>query len=363
MNEIRINRLTLLGMSALLALVMALGVNILFKQQIQRGYAQSIVVGLIITPSGLEDLSFNWMAYQGLLQAEDELGITGIVYTTTNDADYSIRLQECVTDGSDLCISIGLLAANATLEAAQLHPGTYFAVVDVGYQDYPNNLRGLTFASDEASYLAGILAGQMTKSNNIAAIGGMSIPPVDDYIFGYRTGAQCANPDVNVVITYTNDFANPTLGAQVAQTLIHQGADVIFAPAGGTGTGALLNASLLGAWVIGVDDDQFVTLFNDGMIPGSDKILTSVMKRIDHAVYQTIADVVEGAFSSGTMLYRLAEGGVELAPFHKADSSIPTSAKTEIALANQGIISGLLDPHLSCGHVTYLPCTLKGSSP
>ena len=315
--------------------------------------SQAVAVGLVFdNPAGAVDKSFNQMAYQGLLQAEADLGVVGTIYTPTSEADYEPLLEQCVDDGNDLCLSVGYLMAGATWDAAAANPGVDFAIVDVGWDSYPSNLRGMEFADDEVGYLAGTLAGLMTSSDVVGAVGGMQIPPVQAFLEPYRYGAGCANPDARVIITYTGTFVDPDLGAQGAQAQMAQGADVIFAVAGPTGSGAILTATQSGAWGIGVDIDEYYTTFGGGSVPGSDRLLTSAMKRIDNAVYDTIADEVVGAFTPGTALYNLAVDGVGLAPFHEAEPSVPPSVVQALNVVKAGLLSGTIDPWDSCAPPT-----------
>ncbi|MFN2224931.1 MAG: BMP family ABC transporter substrate-binding protein, partial [Anaerolineae bacterium] len=309
----------------------------------------AISVGLVTDGPTVDDGGFNWLSYQGLQRAVTDLGVTGTVYNTATPADYGPQLQQCVDDGNDLCISVGFMMAEATWNAAQGNPGTDFAIVDTFWEEpYPGNLRGLVFAEDEVGYLAGTLAGLMTGSDALGAIGGMSIPPVDAFLYGYRNGARCANPAVEVLITYAGSFGDPALGAQLAQDLMGEGADVIFAAAGGTGNGAVLTATQSGTWGIGVDLDQYVTLFDNGAVDGADMLLTSAMKNLDNAVYDTIAEADAGNFTSGTVRYDLAADGVALAPFHEADGAIPTAVKDTLADVRQDIIDGAIDVWQPC---------------
>ncbi|MBN1955906.1 MAG: BMP family ABC transporter substrate-binding protein [Anaerolineae bacterium] len=333
-----------LGMSLLFLAILLLGLGPRAAAQ-----PQSIAVGLVTDEGTLADMSFNWLSYQGLLRAEAELGVTGTVYTSTNPADYAPNLQQCADDGNELCLSVGFATAEAIWNAAQANPGTRFAIVDASWdEEYPANLRGMTFAAEEGAYLAGTLAGLMTDSDVLGVIGGMPIPPVDDFVYGYRNGAQCANLTTTVLISYAWNFGDPGLGAQLAQALMAQGADVIFAPAGGTGTGAVLTATQSGAWGIGVDVDFYRTVFMSGTVEGSEMLLTSALKRLDNAVYSTIVDVISDTFSAGTLRYDLAMEGVGIAPFHEADPSVPQEVRDALAQVEQGILDGSIDVNISC---------------
>jgi basic membrane lipoprotein Med (substrate-binding protein (PBP1-ABC) superfamily) len=226
--------------------------------------------------------------------------------------------------------------------------------VDDTYDNYPENLRGVDFSISEAGYMAGALAGLMTESDKVGTIGGMEISTVIGFMEGYQNGAQCNNANVEVLAEYSGTFIDPELGASIAQDMIGQGADVIFAAAGPTGSGAVLTATQSGEWAIGVDVDQYYTLFDNGAVDGSDKLLSSAVKHIDNAVFGTISDVVSGTFTSGTLTYGLALGGVGLAPFHEADASVTQSVRDQLDSIEQGIISGTIDINDDCRGLYYL---------
>jgi basic membrane protein A len=323
-------------------------------------------IGLVTDNPNLMDGGFNEMSYAGLLRAQTVLGVTGTVYISTDHTGISNNLNQCAMDGNALCISVGWLTFEAISNTAPLFPDTHFAILDFTFESYPNNLRGITFASQEAGYLAGTLAGYMTESDILGIIGGMPIPQVDSFIDGYAQGATCANPNVTTIISYTNTFADPDLGAQYAQSMLDQEADVIFAPAGPTGNGAILAATQSSAWAVGVDVDEYLTTFMSGTIDGSEYLLTSAVKKLDNAVYQTIADQVDDLFSSGTVNYSLVSNGVGLAPFHEADAAIPADAKDAIEEARLGLIDGSIDPYGPCPvteYKVYLPLGSKNFPP
>ena len=314
-------------------------------------------VGLVLNAATTQDNDFNWMAQQGLLQAESELGVIASEYQPSNQGEYDSVLQQCA-DENDLCIAVGFDFVISLANVARVNPDTKWAAVDLSYPDCWEgaeegvncgsftellNVRGLRFNEKQAGYLVGVLAGGMTASNTVGAVGGMEIPPVVAFLEGYRNGAQCTNPAVNVLTAYTGTFVDPDLGASTAQGMMEQGADVIFGAAGLTGNGAIQYSAQSGQWVIGVDTDQYFTVFGNGTVTGSDKILSSAMKRVDSVVYQTIADFVNEAFTSGTVFYDLAMDGVGLAPFHETDGSISQEFKDNIEAVKQGIIDGTVN--------------------
>jgi basic membrane protein A len=192
----------------------------------------------------------------------------------------------------------------------------------------------------------------------------MEIPVVVELMEGYQNGAQCSNTYVEVLAEYAGTFIDPELGASIAQDMIGQGADVVFAPAGPTGSGAVLTTTKSGEWAIGVDTDNYITLFDNGAVDGSDKLLSSAMKNVDNAVFGTISDVVSDTFTSGTLVYDLALDGVDLAPFHEADPFVPQSVRDQLDSVKQGIINGSIDITDDCRgfYTIFLPLTLNSDN-
>lgn len=303
-------------------------------------------VGLI--PEGpIDDNGYNQMAYEGFLRAVDEELIDGILYLPVwnPEPDYAGAITECVADGNSLCVTVGFMMSDATMEAAENNPSINFAIVDMTWNeaDYPANLRGMFFSVDEAAYLAGTLAGLMTATNKIGIVAGMSIPPVNDFVFPYINGAQWANHAAFPLLDYANEFGDENLGATLAQSQIDRGADVVLGVAGITGNGAIKQAASQSKYCIGVDVDTYYTVFEEGAVTGAEYLLTSVMKRVDNAVYDTIVSHVNGTFTSGTYTYNVANDGVGLAPYHETAPDIPLEVITYINNVAAGIANGTVD--------------------
>ncbi len=320
----------------------------------------TLAVGLVVDGPTAMDGAFNELSYQGVLRAETEWNVVSRVYPSPSAEDYAPNLERCVEDGAALCVAVGFGMTDAIAAAAAQYPDIQFAVVDAAWESMPPNLRGLTFAEDEAGYLAGTLAALMSQQHAIGAVGGMEIPPVERFIEGYRHGAQCAVPTTNVIITYTDTFADPPRGAQAAEALLADGADVIFGVAGMTGNGAILKAAQSGAWAIGVDSDQYHTVFAGGSVAGSDRLLSSATKRVDNAVFDTIGDVVAGTFTSGEVHYTLAEDGVGLAPFHETDPLIPAGVRSRLSGIAKSLREGWLDVYGPCVATLGVAADLSG---
>ncbi|OGO65275.1 MAG: hypothetical protein A2029_07605 [Chloroflexi bacterium RBG_19FT_COMBO_47_9] len=305
--------------------------------------ASAINVGLIINGDMTEN-GWNWQSIQGLLLAESEFGVIGTVYTSTDPSEIEPDVQQCALDGNDLCIGVSFMTTEAISNSAPVFTNTKFTNIDGWYENYPPNLRAVGFSSQDVGYLAGTLAALMSQSDTIGAVCGMEIPPVIAFTEGYSNGAHCANPAVTTIISYTDTFVDPELGAQLARDMIAQGTDVVFGVGGLTGDGAILTATQSGVWAIGVDTDQYFTLFMSGTVPGSNYLLTSAMKRLDNVVFLTISDVVSGMFTPGIVWYGLEEDAMGLAPFHETDASIPLDVRTKLERVRRAIIGGIVDP-------------------
>jgi basic membrane protein A len=218
---------------------------------------------------------------------------------------------------------------------AREFPNQKFAIVDfsqAALKNKPPNVRGLVFSTNENSYLVGYLSALMVKKQGgkqvISAVGGIKLPTVDIFIAGYRAGAKAANPDIKVLIDYSQDFVAQDKCKELALKQIQGGSQVVFQVAGGCGLGALDAAKERGVWGIGVDRDQAFL---------GDHILTSAVKRVDVSVFDTIRDAKEGTFSGGDKSFTLANGGVALG---KVSSKVPQEFLDQIEDLKAKIIAG-----------------------
>jgi basic membrane protein A and related proteins len=302
---------------------------------------EPIRVGLVTDIGGLNDRGFNSLANEGLERAASELGAEIRVLESKSDADYIPNLSTLAEEGFDLIISVGFLMGEATHTAAEEFPDTNFAIIDNAYGgegceetntcELPN-LQGLLFKEQETGYLAGYLAGLVTESNTISSVGGIKIPPVDRFIAGYQAGAKASNPDVTTLNAYSEDFVDQAKCKEVALDQIAEGSDIVFQVAGGCGLGALDAAQQEGVWGIGVDADQAFL---------GAHVLTSALKRVDEAVFQTIQAVADGSFEGGGVtLFGLAEDGVGLGEF---SPDAPQEAVDEALAQVDGIVSGEIE--------------------
>lgn len=302
---------------------------------------KKIKVGLVTDVGKVNDGTFNQFAYDGLKRAGTELGVETNFVETTASADYDKNLEQFASQNYDMIIGVGFLMGDAVKANSEKHTGIKYAIVDFAYSPDLPNVRGLVFAEDQAGYMAGVLAASMTKSNTIGVVGGIEgVPAVKKFVLGYQNGAKSVKSDINVKSVYIDSFTDRARGAEAATDFISQGADVIFGAGGQTGSGAIQAAAEAGVWVIGVDQDEYNTTFQKGAAKGSDKVLSSAMKRVDNAVFSAIKDAQAGNLKGGTQLYDAASQGVGLAPFHGADAAISADIKTKLDTTLKGLADG-----------------------
>jgi basic membrane protein A len=294
-------------------------------------------VGLVMEPKGIDD-PYNHGAYLGLERAVRELGIRGRVLTPAPKEGYVPGLSLLARQKYDLVIGMGIPAdaAAAMDRVATGFPETRFAVIDVPHDDLahrPKNVLGLVFTEEQAGYLAGHLAALVLTlapgEEVISSVGGRRVPSVERYIAGYQAGARGANPHVTTLNSYADDFVDPVKGRSVALSQIAKGSRVVFQVASVCGLGALEAASEHGVWGIGVDVDQ------SHLGP---HILTSAVKRMDVAVFDTIEELVRGTLETGrTSRFSLRTSSVGLGPISAA---VPHSFKAELEDVRAAIVAG-----------------------
>ena len=288
-------------------------------------------IGLVTDVGGVNDGSFNQTAWEGMERAAEELGVTVNYLESGTDADYAPNLETFADEEYDLIISIGYMLADATRTAAEQNPDIKFAIVDDATIDLPN-VTCLMFRAEQASYLAGYVAGKTTKTNNVGYVAGMANETMNQFGYGYCAGVLDANPDAKIQLFNANSFADAATGKTMANTAITNGADVIFHAAAATGLGVIEACHEAGVYAIGVDSDQ------SGISP--DTVLTSAMKRVDNAVYDTIESLVNGTLESSVHTYDLAEGGVDIAP---SQDLIADDVVAEVEEVKEKIINGEIE--------------------
>ena len=295
-------------------------------------------VGLVTDVGKIDDKSFNQSAWEGVQRAQRDLGAQVKFIETTDPKDYGKNIDQFAQDGYDVVVTVGFALGQATQEAAAKYKNIRFIGVDQ-FQEKPlDNVAGLVFEEDKAGYLAGALAGLITKSNVVAAVLGTDlVPPVVKFGKGYENGAKAVNANIKVLTAYhpgglSRGFSDPDWGKATTVQMIQQQADVIFGAGGNTGNGALLGALERNVLAIGVDTDQWDTL------PQAQPVLvSSAMKLITPGVFSLIAAVNDGTFKGGNQL-----GEVGLAPFHDNASKVPDSAKGRLQEIDRGLKAGVI---------------------
>lgn len=301
------------------------------------GQAQSkIKVGLTTDEGGVNDKSFNQSADTGLKKAAAEFGIDYKAVESAKKEDYESNMEALVNSGDSLTFGIGFQMATTMKNVSEKYKDKFFAAVDVQQSDLddknpkapiPSNLQLLTFKEQEGSFLMGVIAGKMTKTNKIGFIGGKDFPLITKFEVGFAAGVKAVNPEAAKGLIsadgtkpgnldrYVDTFTDTNKGYEAAKALYGEGCDVIYHAAGGVGIGMFKAAKELkdsgkNVWTIGVDLDQAVK------VPEyKDVILSSMIKKVDAATYNAAKEVKEGKFQGGKQVeLGLKEGGVDIAP-------------------------------------------------
>lgn len=308
----------------------------------------------LVTDLGrVNDGTFNQFAHEGALQAADEFDLEYRWIETQAETDYEANIQTCIDEGFEVIITVGFLIADATNAAAAANPDVHFLGVDQFVMGGPSNYVGIQFREDQSGFLAGVLAAQVAASvgsDTVAGVYGIDIPPVKKFRNGFEQGARYINPDMNLLGVYIDSFVARDRGASAAIQFIGEGASVIFGAGGPTGTGGIVAAAQQGIFVIGVDQDEYVTSFGGGETPGSEYIISSAIKRVDQGVYDMVAalahDDMEGFPGGGIYLMDVALNGVGLAEKHDADidDAFFAVADEVAAMMVSGEVSTGVDP-------------------
>ncbi len=295
--------------------------------------SQKTKIGIVLDKGGKDDKSFNGAAFAGASLAEKELPIELKVVESADDNAFEPSLRAFAEREYPLVIAIGFAQVDALKKIAPQFPKTHFAIVDGTVESA--NTASLHFDEHEGSYLVGYLAGLVSKSKKVGFIGGMDVPLIRRFQMGYEAGAKAADPKIQIVTNYagvnSSAWTNPGRGKELAIDQYSQKVDVIFAAAGATGVGVFDAAEEKSGYVIGVDSNQ------DAMKPG--RVLTSMLKRVDTAVYQIIKDQVAQKFSPGSHSFGLKDKGIDYSVDESNQKLIaPYQAKLEAMKAK--IMSG-----------------------
>src|SRR5437660_10016896 len=308
--------------------------------------AKPIQVGLVTDVGGLNDKSFNQAANTGRLNAEKDFGLKTSVIESKKQEDYVPNLTTFAQQNYDLVIAVGILMQNAAWKVAKQFPNVKFAIIDGAPANEPGNAENLPnvanlfFKEQEAGYLVGVIAATMAKNkigkaihNTVCSMGGIPIPPVDHYIAGYQDAIKTISPTTTILNGYSNDFVDQQKGKEVGLNHISKNCDILFQVAGGSGLGYIAAAKQQGVYAMGAAVDRM------DVAPGT--VITSAIKRVDKAVYDTSKSVKDNSFKAGDNFFSATNDGVG---YGKLDSVVPADAKVEADKALADIKSGAIKP-------------------
>ncbi|CAM5379443.1 Membrane lipoprotein TmpC [Aquamicrobium terrae] len=301
-------------------------------------FAADVQPALLYDLGGKFDKSFNEAAYHGAEKFKEETGIAYVEFEVSNASQREQALRRFAEDGRNPIVMAGFSWVDSLTKVAAEYPELKFAIIDDAV-DLPN-VRSLKFKDNEGSYVVGVLAAMASKTKKVGFIGGMDVPLIRNFECGYVGGAKAAGA-TDVIQNMTGDtpaaWNDPAKGGEIAKTQMDQGADVIYAAAGGTGVGVLQAAADAGKLGVGVDSNQ------NGLHPG--KVLTSMLKRVDVAVYSAFMDAKDDKFTAGVNNLGLKEGGVDYAVDENNKDLITPEMQAAVEKAKADIIDGKIQVH------------------
>lgn len=299
------------------------------------GTGKDFNIGMVTDVGGVNDKSFNQSAWEALQRVKAETGANTKFLESGGEADMEPNLNNFVREGYDLTWGIGFLFNDALAKVAKDNPDAKLAVIDT-VVDAPN-VTSITFAEHEGSFLVGVVAGLMTKTDKIGFVGGLDIPVIKRFEAGFLAGVKAVKPDLKVNVVYTGAFDKPDLGKSAAATMYNSGIDIIFHASGGTGNGVFNEAkdrkkNGKDVWVIGVDKDQSLEF-------GDEVTLTSMMKGVETAVHKVSRDLIAGNWQGGSVQeLGLKDDAVGLPETSKAN--VPAEVLEKVEEFKGKIISG-----------------------
>ena len=304
-------------------------------------------MGLVTQVGTIDDRSFNQSAWEGVERARQELGAQVDFIETASEGDSEANIAQFGDAGYDVIVTVGFAFGEATIAAASAYPEVDFIGVDQFQAETTEGVAGLNFTEDQGGFLVGALAAMMSETHKIGAICGTDVvPPVWRFGEGYRAGAayvdNLTGTTTEVFVVYHSDvgfdltFTDPEWGAETAQSMIDQSVDVVFGCGGETGNGAVIAAAQAGAYVIGVDVDQYFTLPE-----AAPRMLSSALKLITPGVFDAIQASKNGTFTSGNVI-----AGAGYAPFHDLEDEVPDDAKVILEKLQADLASGAIQTNV-----------------
>jgi len=301
--------------------------------------AQDISPAVVFDMGGKFDKSFNQGVNDGVVKFKTETGIDYREFEVTNETQREQAIRKMAQRGSDPILGVGFAQSPAIEAVAKEFPKLRFAIID-GYVEAPN-VQSILFSEHEGSFLVGMLAAMASKTDKVGFVGGMDIPLIRRFACGYEQGAKYVNAKVEVIQNMTGTtpsaWNDPGRGAELARGQFDRGVDVVYAAAGGTGVGVYQAAKDAGKLAIGVDSNQ------NYLHPGT--MLTSMLKRVDVAAYNTFMDAKNGTWKGGVKVFGLAEDGVGWALDEYNASLISAEMKSRADAARADIIAGKIKVH------------------
>lgn len=289
-------------------------------------------------PGNYSDRAFVDAAKAGVERAEKEYGIKVTQYAIKANENPLTALKHVADSGATPIIAVGYENVSPVLNLAERYPHTRFTVVDGLVPPLYPNVQSIIFKDHEGAFLVGFIAAKLTKRDHIGFIGGMDIPLIHNFKMGYMQGAKYVNPGITIESAMVGEtpeaWSNPTKAYNLAMTQFDAGADIIFAAAGGSGLGVLKAANETGKFAIGVDTNQ------NGLFPGH--VLTSMVKRVDMVVYDTLKQTRENTWSPGIKYLGIKEGALDYAVDENNRNLITEALIEEVANAKEKIVNGLI---------------------
>ena len=312
---------------------------------------KAVVVGIVFDNGGRGDQGFNDSAWNGIVKAQKTLDVQERRVDSKAEKDFESNLTALAQGGPDLVIAVGASQKKALEKVAPAYPNVKFAIVDAEVKG--DNVRSLVFSEEQGSFLAGYLAGLMTKTNKVGFVGGVDMDLIRKFESGYAAGLKQANPSAEMLAPkYSGGWDDADTCKAAANVLYGQGADIVYQAAGRGGLGVIKAAKEQGKFAIGVDNDQ------DGLAQGT--VLTSMVKHVDEAVYQTIKDVSDSKFVAGVRKFDLKGGGVGLSEMKFTKDKIGKDNLAKLKIVSDDIIKGEIKVPATREEVAkYQPVALK----
>jgi len=295
--------------------------------------------GLIIDLGGKFDKSFNESAFTGAQRWMEDTGGSYRETELQSEAQREQSMRRMAESGANPVVVLGFANASTLEKVAPDYPDTMFTIVDM-VVDQPN-VQSVVFKEHEGSFLVGVLAAMASETGTVSFVGGMDVPLISKFACGYAQGVKAVKPDANVIVNMTGTtptaWNDPVRGAELTRSQISQGSDVVYAAAGGTGIGVLQAAADEGILSIGVDSNQ------NHLHPG--QVLTSMVKRVDNAVYEAFEAGMNGTFEPGIKVMGLDNNGVGWALDENNADLITASMQATVEETEAKIIAGDIVVH------------------